>query len=162
MQITKIKNLNDEVFIEWKTNCKTGGFNVNSVRSKDKAVPEFYEALEALRPHLIELCELKKYPEEDFKTTGISLSFKGENDQKYVTIKGMRSYKKSSGCQALNTPTKAAEIEGDQEKQKKDILSDEAIEAVDRFIKAAEGFIKGERTQTNMFDEDNENEDCEE
>jgi len=155
MIIKKVKYLGELVHLEWKHEVKGGSGSSFTLDSGDDPKPEFKKALSALKPHLIELCEVEPLDKKLIKVSGISLSYKGDNDIMSVVITGQKSHKNSGGCLNLNSPVKAAEIAGEATAEE-NLLSEKCVKAVQMLIIEAEKYIKGERLQAELFNGDEE------
>lgn len=121
-----------------------------------KAEPraEFLEALSALAPDVVDLCELDGVDESDIEVRGVSLFYK--DGIMGATITGLRSLRRSTWPLVLNTPFKPVEHysgEGDEEQ----LLPEDTAERVLGLVWEAGKYLAGERaikTQTDAFDDE--------
>lgn len=159
MRLKKIKNLKDGISIDWEVKNKEGKWIPYSMeKNTDKADQEFYDCLDALKPYLIEICEVTPLPEELIVCTGVSLSYKGEFEEMHVCIHGYRTYERSNGADNFNSPKKAAEDFTGTDAED-NVLNGDCFEIVKSFVDQAKMYIKGEQKQTelNLKKEEKEN-----
>lgn len=152
MRIKKVKSLNDKITIDFEKESKAGGMTQQSISCPEPPAPEFDKALKALKPHLIQLCELESIDETLVTVTGASFGCEGEDDVMSAVITGTKSHKYSNGSLALNSPKKTFEpIKGDIVNSKL-VHSEGCVEALEALISAAEGYAGGKRGQADLFD----------
>jgi hypothetical protein len=123
-----------------------------SLTCRDKARPEFYEAMTALAEHVIEMCELPDDYLERITVRGVSFSYGGENNTMGAVISASMELKESYQPLNLTTPHKASAMYNpgtpDDEKQ---LLTGDCIDALEALQKECEAYIKGEREQGSLF-----------
>lgn len=120
----------------------------------DQARPEFYEAMEAMKEHVLDLCELPEDYLERITIRGVSFSYGGDNDTMGAVISAAMALENS--YQALNivTPHKASAMYcPDTPDDEKQLLSGECVEALEALQTECEAYIKGDRAQGSLFSE---------
>lgn len=130
-----------------------------SITCRDKARPEFYEALDALREHVIEMCELPEDYLERIKVKGVSFSYGGEFETMGATISASMELENSYQDLNLNTPHKASAMYNpDAPVDDMQLLTEDCIEALEALQYECEAYIKGDRAQGSLFGEVNDGE----
>lgn len=150
MRLTKIKYLNELVIIAWEVPVKGGRTIKNTIESPDDPTPELVEAVAALKPHLIEMCEVEKLPNNLIYTTGVSLSYKGDNDTMNAVLTGVKTHANSGGCLILNSPNKPSENTTGEDTASANLLSEPCVERIEQLIVHAKEYINGKRGQVDM------------
>lgn len=138
-----------------------GNVDVMSIKTKDAPRPEFHTALQALKPHLLEILELPEGYGKSMKMTGLSIAIKG--DVTNVILKAKKTLQNTASCCNLITPKKP--LGANEESAGDDVMSDEAVDAINLMIAEAKLFINGERNQAELnlvADDDSEEEESEE
>lgn len=125
-----------------------------SLTCRDKARPEFYEALDALREHVIEMCELPEEYLDRITVKGVTFSYGGEFETMGATISASMELENSYQDLNINTPHKASAMycptTPDDPNQ---LLSGDCIEALEALQYECEAYIKGDREQGSLFSE---------
>ena len=131
-----------------------GNFDEYSLTCREKARPEFYETMEALAEHVIDMCELPENYLNRIKVRGVSFSYGGETEVMGAVISASMELKESYQALNLTTPHKASEMYNpttpDDEMQ---LLTGDCIEALEALQKECMAYIKGDRAQGNLFKE---------
>lgn len=126
-----------------------------SFTCSEKARPEFYEALEALAEHVIEICELPKDYLGRIKVRGVSYSYGGEAEVMGAVISASMELKESYQPLNLTTPHKASAMYNpetpDDDMQ---LLTGDCIDALEALQAECEAYIKGNRAQGSLFKEE--------
>lgn len=126
-----------------------------SFTCSEKARPEFYEALEALAEHVIEICELPKDYLGRIKVRGVSYSYGGEAEVMGAVISASMELKESYQPLNLTTPHKASAMYNpetpDDDMQ---LLTGDCIDALKALQVECEAYIKGDRAQGSLFKEE--------
>lgn len=126
-----------------------------SFTCSEKARPEFYEALEALAEHVIEICELPKDYLGRIKARGVSYSYGGEAEVMGAVISASMELKESYQPLNLTTPHKASAMYNpetpDDDMQ---LLTSDCIDALEALQAECEAYIKGNRAQGSLFKEE--------
>lgn len=117
--------------------------DVMSIKTKDAPRPEFHTALQGLKEHLLEILELSDGYGKSMKMTGLSLSTKA--DVTSVILKAKKTLQNTASCFNLITPKKP--MEAGEESAGDDVMSKEAVDAINQMIAEAKMFVKGERNQ---------------
>lgn len=157
MKFKKIKHLNSGISLEWIENLGNGKSATRTLESPEMPRQEFINALQGLKPYLIQICELESLDQDLIDITGVGFSYKGSENLMEVVLKGKRSYKNSNGCDTFNAPKKKVETAGEPTAEE-NLLDEEGVEILNTLISEGELYIKGERLQTDMFDEEGEDE----
>jgi len=151
MRLTKIKIIKDMVSINWETPVKGGRMIKNTIESPDDPKPDFAKAIKALKPHLIQMCEVESLPSKLITVTGASLSYKGDNDIMNVVITGNKTHVNSGGCLNLNSPNKPAVSTTGDPTDAANLLDEKCVEKIETLIDEAKAYIKGERLQMELL-----------
>lgn len=125
-----------------------------SFKSKEKALPAFYEAMQDLSEHVCEICELPKEMASEIKVIGVSFSYEEKSDVMGAVITATRTLKHSNSPMLINTPFKPSDFYNEDEAATKDpalLLSQECVEALHTMEDEAIRYIDGERLQTDLF-----------
>jgi len=152
MRIKKIKITKDnKIQIVYEKRGKAD-WDEYSLTCSEAPRPELYKALEALAPHVIEMCELPEDYLPRIDVRGVTFSYSGENEVMGATIIAQMELKNSYTKLNLNTPHKASapysEYTPPDEMQ---LLSDDCIEALEKLCDEVRLYIKGERAQQSLF-----------
>lgn len=150
-RVTKIKVSKDgwiQVNYEELRNQK---WDQISLKCHDQARVEFYQALDQLKPCVLEICELKDaWPEDDTLTiSGISYSY--TNEILGATITALKSLDASNSPLVINTPFKTAvpySESGDWEV----CFTEEQTAALETMAEEALKYAEGERAQKSLFE----------
>ena len=146
MNILRVKKTNDaKIFIEYSCagNSPLGGDDRFSLTCGEPARPEFYEALQALAPHVAEICELPETCVDRIIVTGVSFSYKA--DVVGATISAKMRLEKIDAVVAINTPHMF---------EKGPLrFSEECAEVLSLIEGEARRYICGDRAQAQLFEE---------
>lgn len=152
MRIKKVKiTSDDKVAVSYDQQSKTGSWDEYSFTCSEKARPEFYEALNALAPHVIEMCELPEDYLSRIKVRGVAFSYGGEKQVMGATIIAQMELFYSNTDLNINTPHKASDSYNDQPADENQLLTDECIDALDVLCDEVKLYIQGERAQLRLF-----------
>ncbi len=153
MRFRKIKLLKGErISAVYEKRNLSGTWDEYSFNCSDQALPEFYEALEALAQHVIELCELPATYTERIKVKGVSFSSGGDAEVMGATISAEMELDYSNCGLNLNTPHKPSAPYSDAEVDGDFLLSDDCIEALNNLVVQTEAYARGERAQMSLFE----------
>ena len=118
----------------------------------DRARPEFYKAMEAMKIHVLDMCELPEDYLERITIRGVSYSYGGENETMGATISAAMTLENSYPALNLLTPHKASEMYcPDTPDDDKQLLSGECVEALLELRVECEKYIQGDRAQGSLF-----------
>jgi len=118
----------------------------------DKARPEFYKAMEAMKVHVLDMCELPEDYLERITIRGVSYSYGGENDTMGATISAAMSLENSYPALNLLTPHKASAMYSPNTPDDvKQLLTGDCIEALLALQAECIKCIEGERAQGSLF-----------
>ena len=135
-----------------ETNKSTSSWDEYSLTCADAPRPELLSIMQALKIHVIKMCELPIEYLNRITVTGVTFSYAGENDVMGATITAQMQLEFSNCDLNLNTPHKASESYNiNYEADDKQLLSDDCVEALDKLWDEIDLYIKGERAQTNLF-----------
>ena len=153
MRIKKAKVTNErKVLINYEKQSKNGLWDEYSMTCSEQARPGFYGALDTLKIHVIEMCELPEDYLDRIKVKGVSFSYSGERDVMGATISAQMELKDSYPDLNINTPHKASEMYNEgNEPDDKQLLSDDCLDALEHLQAECEAYINGERAQTSLF-----------
>ena len=130
-----------------------GKTNEYSMKCVDRARPEFYDLLQALRRHVAQICELPTKPSDiaRMEVRGISLSW--TNDIMGVVITALKELKRSNSPLVINTPHMPVEPYSDDGDPTK-CLDRHCVEGVENLISEARRYLEGDRAQIDIFQEE--------
>lgn len=155
MRIRKVKITKEKkITMVYEQKSKKGWWDEYSFTCSEDARPEFYEAMEALAEHVIEMCELPESYLDRIKVRGVSYSYGGEDETMGATISA--SMKLDNSYQELNltTPHKASEMYNPSSlEDEMQLLTGDCVDALDVLQEECELYIQGDRAQGNLFKE---------
>jgi hypothetical protein len=146
MIITRVKS-GDKIHIEWQVETALGEVDDYSMTCSDKARPEFYQALNDLAPHVVQICELPKEYASGLSVIGVRLTW--TNDIMGAVISAKKALMDCSSPLFLNTPHMPEKPYG--ESAGGSLLPEKTVEALDEVVEEAERYLKGERAQMSLF-----------
>ncbi len=136
--ITKVRNKRDSIEIEW-----TEGIDPCKRTFHDNPLKAFYDAIEALTPHVITLCEFPAGYAKGIEATGITVREKGDNTLALITAK--KKLKRNG--RVLNIPTPLLAMYEDAEDKGADHMSEAEAAAIENVIKQTKKYLAGDRAQ---------------
>lgn len=136
--ITKVRLKKKSIHLEW-----TEGNDTCSRDFHENPLPSFIEAIKALVPHVISLCELPPKYAEKMTATGITVTPKGDNA--FALITSQKQIKK--GKRVLNIATPTLPMDADEENKAADHLEPEQADAIELVIAEAKRYLAGDRAQ---------------
>jgi len=153
MQITKVRAKGARVHIEWTTQCEGSGEpDEHVLRSNERPLQSFIDALLGLRQAIVEEAELPEEWVEEITPIGLSLTHYTDGRMGAV-ISGKRKLQNSNSPLVINTPHKPDEAPN--ESAPTPTLSPVAVAAIDEVLQEAVKYIQGERAQQSLpFDEE--------
>lgn len=113
--------------------------------------PELLTTLQALAPHVIDLCELPESYEKRIKVTGVSFSYGGEKEVMGATIISQMKLNYSNCDLNLNTPHKISDSYTDYPASEEQLLSCDCVNVLEKLCKEIKLYINGERAQMKLF-----------
>lgn len=147
-RITKIKHNAGKVKIDYLIERNDEQVDEYSLVCSDAPVPEFAEALQALKKVLPAWLECKPDYCDNMTILGVSISWKGDNFGCCVTA--LKPLKSCNSPLVLNAPHKPMEpYSGDDYAN---CLTQEQIDGIKNVIAEAEAYIDGTRAQMGLFD----------
>lgn len=127
-------------------------------KSKDKALPEFYNALQGLTEHACRICEFPREYDKGVTVIGVSFSYteiENGDDVMGAVITFRKELKGSNSPLIVNTPHKpSAFYDGKGDESPQDpalLLSEGCVEALKVLQAEAIRYIDGERDQMDLF-----------
>jgi hypothetical protein len=151
LRITKVKQeKTKKVNIEYQVLGKNGIWDDFSFSCSDEALPEFYQALKSMEPHVLVLCELPDNYLERIIVKGVSASYTTDGVMGAVIIAAMQ-LKKSNCPLNLITPYKPSESYGDQPLPEEALLTPGCVAALKTMFNECIKYIAGYRAQTDLF-----------
>ena len=153
MEILKIKtDKTGRNFFEYQV-PKKDGYDIITLDSADEPLPDYTAAFLALRKPFLEICEYSTKDDVVTRTKikGVSLSWQGEKgDRKFgATITGIIGLNKKAASLMINTPHLFTGNENTEDSAL--ILPVDAIQAIETLLIEAEKYINGERSQIELF-----------
>lgn len=152
LRILKVKANDDGVAITYQQKAGKTSWSKITLESPEKAKPELYEALKALAPHVVTLCELPGEYEDDIAVIGVNFTFDETLKTYGARIVATKSLVHSDTPFKVSTPHKTEppehiELKGDALV----FLTEQCAEDL-RILRAeARDYIKGDRAQTELF-----------
>ena len=143
MEITKVKVKGTRIHIEWTTLREGGGEpDEHVLRSNEKPLQSFVDAMLGLRQAICEEAELPNEMAAQITPLGISLTYYDDSRMGAV-ISGTRKLTNSNSPLVINTPHKPDEPANDQDQTP--LLCSVTTAAIDHVIHEAVRYIQGER-----------------
>jgi hypothetical protein len=153
MRIKKVKLTTDKkISIAYEQQSKKGNWDEYSLTCSEEARPEFYSALAALAPHVIEMCELPESYLSRIEVRGVSFSYAGEKEVMGATIIAQMKLHYSNTNLNLNTPHKASDSHSGLPADEMQLLSASCVKALKALCEEVRVYIRGERAQGRLFD----------
>ena len=126
-----------------------------SLTCREKARPEFYEALTAMAEHVLDMCELPESYLDRIQVRGVSYSYGGDNDTMGAVISASMDLEKSYQALNLVTPHKASAMYcPDTPDDEMQLLTGDCIDALEALMAECERYIQGDRAQGKLFAEE--------
>lgn len=150
--ITKIRAKKGKLtIIEYKMLVKKS-WDDFVIKSHQQALPEFYQIMDNLVPHVVDICELPKSYEVDVKATGVTFVYSGSDNSVFdAVILAEKNLLNSKSPFLITTPKKKRA--GDKDKAVKGLLSKDATGLLIELQDAAIDYVKGKRSDLELFDE---------
>lgn len=147
MRIKKVKLTNEKkILIVYEKPNKIGGWDEYSMTCLETARPGFYEALEALGAHVIEMCELPASYQSKISVRGVTFSYSGEDEVLGATISAAMELNHSYPALNLNTPHKTTNSADEMQN-----LTGPCQLSLGRLIGESKIYIDGDRAQARLF-----------
>lgn len=163
MRMKKVKVTKEgKIFLIWEREIQSGNYDEYSMQCSDQARPEFYEAMQSLDKHVIDMCELPDSYLDRITTNSVSFSYGGDEQVMGATISASMKLENSPAGLNLNTPHKACDSYNPEQPVEDPalLLSEKCIEDLDTLMDEAELYINGDRAQMNLFDDKNGGDDA--
>ncbi|CDX01274.1 Hypothetical protein DPCES_1387 [Desulfitobacterium hafniense] len=152
MRIKKIKISSGRVLVNYEKRSKSGLWDEYSFNCSEEPRPELKEAMTALAPHVVDMCELPEEYLSKIEVKSVSFSYGGENATMGATISGQMKLENSYCGLNLNTPHKASEMYNpSSEPDEMQLLTEECIDDLEVLCEEVKLFIDGERAQQRLF-----------
>ena len=148
MIIKKVKLMKEEgVSVEVNMSSDGNSFN-GGIGSKKAPAPEMTKAIEDLKEHVIEMCELSK--KSTIKICSISFSYHGEVEVQGAIVTFQKKLMSGNAVITINSPLKYGK-EVTESTPKSQIMSEGMAELMETITSEAKKFVKGVREQTDLF-----------
>lgn len=152
IRIKKVKRIKgDRVNIKFQSGGGEAGYDEYDIICKEEPKPDFHKALDDLKPHLTELCELPAKDTKLTKINGVDFTYAGENDVMGAVIMGTKALVNSDAGLALNSPHKTDGAYKGEKADPKTLLGKDLVKALKKVQKEAANYLEGIRHQTNIF-----------
>ena len=152
MKIKKIKIKGTDVYLAWEDRNEANAVIESSMTSKEPGRPELYQALAALAPDVIKMCELPEDYLDRITVRSVSFSYGGPDGTMGATISAGMHLEESYQDLNLNTPHKASAMYNpDTPDDEMQLLSSDCIERLEALQEECEAYIKGDRAQGSLF-----------
>jgi len=148
MLIKKVRRVKEEGLSVDVSMVSGGNSFVGGIGSEKPPAPELSEAIEGLKDHMVEMCELAK--KSIIKITSISFSYHGEMDVQAVVVTFQKKLTNGNAVITINSPMKYVEAVSDST-PKAQIMSEEMADLMATITSEAAKFVKGVREQTELF-----------
>lgn len=153
MRFKKIKMTREgKIQMEYEIKNSKGGLDEFSFSCVDEPKASFVNALNDLRPDVLEMCELPDDYLNRIRVSGVSFSFGGENETMGAVLIASMVLYKSNVALNLNTPHKTEDFYGETGDENQ-LLSSECVSRLNRLTEEAEDYVKGIRAQGNLFNQ---------
>jgi hypothetical protein len=147
IRFTKIKFDGSKVRIEYENKREDQAqWDEFSLQSADRPVPEFIEALHALRQDVVSICELAETDETKLDVRGVTITH--TNDIMGLCITALKALKTTQAPLVLNTPHLPEESYSDTPCP---VLDEQTVARLGVLIRAAERYVDGERAQGDLL-----------
>lgn len=143
MTINKVKHDGALTHIEYEDEIN-GTIEEHVLKSYDKPLPEFIEALQSLAPAIELICELPEGYSNSITIRGVSFSHAGPHETMGASITGLKSLGTSNSPLVINTPHLPSEDYNGNEYNTM-LLPGSAVLNLHWLISEAERFVRGER-----------------
>jgi hypothetical protein len=150
IRITKVKDKEGKVIIHYQQATpggSDGDWDDYTMTCGSKARPEFYEAMNEMVKHVVDICELPRESADLITIGGVTCSY--PLDIMGATISAKLRLRKSNAPLILNTPFKTSELyteTGDPDS----LLSGDCVDAICTLHEECEAYINGEREQLTL------------
>jgi hypothetical protein len=152
MRFTKIKKTKEgKIFLEYQEQNPNGQYDNYSFECTEAALPEFTQALSALAPDMLELCELPEDRLSRITVKAVSLAYSGDKEVMGACISGCMELLLSNCPLNLNTPFKPSGSYNDNPPADDQILSGVTVSRIEKLCDEARRYLRGERAQGNLF-----------
>jgi len=130
--------------LAWEFPSATEGeWDEFSFSRKVKPHPDLLGALQALAPHVVEICELEDLQEPAIEVRSVTYTW--AHDVMGAVITALRQLQNSPAPLVLNTPHKPSAPYGDEEGDPAQLLSEPTVLALRRLANEAREFLGGKR-----------------
>lgn len=146
-RIKKVGHKKGKTSVAWEKENDKGEFDEFTMTCTQIPKPSFFEALAALKPHVMEMCEFPAEYDSGIDVIGVSFSY--SNSVMGATITVLKTLNYSASPLVINTPHKAsgAYSEGGDDTN---CLNDLAITVLELVASEAEAYLAGDRAQAEL------------
>ena len=140
--ILAVSNLRKSIRIKWEqpNGATADTYNVNF---HENPLPAFYKALDALKPHVCNLCELHARDADKLSIVGIVCKEHGENTS--ASIIARKTLKRGRRVSGVETPS--LPMYPEEGNKSKDHLDEDQAAAIEKVVTEATRYVAGERAQ---------------
>lgn len=146
MPFTKVKYAKGEVTLEWTDSLDGAGTVTHLLACSDEPRPEFDEALQELRHHVLDVCDLPKDYESDLRVSGVTIT-SHDSLGRGMVVTAIKKLTRSQGPLVINTPHLSEIASSDAAPR----LRTSALEALDRVEDEAAAYRAGSRAQVSLL-----------
>jgi hypothetical protein len=152
LRIIKVKiTKENRIHISYEEKNSRCGWDEYSFTCADQARPEFYEKMNGLRIHVVDMCELPENYIDRIKVRGVSVSYGGEKEVMGATISAQMVLNHSNCDLNLNTPHKASDSYSDAPADEMQLLDPDCVTALREVYEECKAYISGDRAQGKLF-----------
>lgn len=136
MRFTKIKKTKErKIFLEYQDKNTKGEYDNYSFECGEEPLPEFNQALQALAPDILSLCEIPIIDDNRITIKSISMSYGGDLEVMGASICGAMELRESNCPLNLNTPYKASDSYSGGPADSKQILDGKTVKKIEMVCK---------------------------
>lgn len=130
--------------LAWELPAKDEGeWDEFSFSRKVKPHPDLLAALQALAPHVVELCELEDLREPAIEVRSVTYTW--AHDVMGAVVTALRHLQNSPAPLVLNTPHKPSDAYGEDEADPAQLLPEHTVRALRELAREAVAFLDGKR-----------------
>jgi len=141
--------------LEWETPSGGEEWDEATISLKCTPHPDLLAALQALAPHVVEICEMEDLQEPAIEVRSVTYTW--AHDVMGAVITALRHLQNSPAPLVLNTPHKPSDWYGDQEDgDPAQLLPEHTVRALRQLQKEAIEFLEGKRAPEPEQNDDRE------
>jgi len=147
--VTKVSWDGERVLVRFEC-IQLKGVDEFEFKCCDEPAPELLSALNALRPHVADICDLPDGYCADLEIRGASFSYGGEGRVMGATITALKKLATANAPLVLNTPHLAS-APYNEDTDDGLLLPGEAVDALRALQEQSLKYVDGQRMQTDLF-----------